>query len=121
MSAYPSFEICRSPVASCTQTALSLPPTEVLSKGNFTTIDYPGANATIAFGNDELGEIVGLYFDADGVGHGFLLSNGTFTSIDPPASVFTIPFYVDPYGRVLGLYADVDGVTHGFLLTKSKE
>jgi hypothetical protein len=40
----------------------------------FTTIDVPGATFTVAMGINPDGEIVGLYFDANFVGHGFLLS-----------------------------------------------
>jgi probable HAF family extracellular repeat protein len=50
-----------------------------LHHGNrFTTIDIPGALATVAFGINARGDIVGGYLDAhDGRGvHGFLLSRG---------------------------------------------
>jgi uncharacterized membrane protein len=45
----------------------------LLSRGRFTTIDFPGALVTNAFGINARGEIVGVYEDATGV-HGFLLS-----------------------------------------------
>ena len=37
----------------------------------FTTIDVPGATATIAFGINNRGQIVGLYADVSGALHGF--------------------------------------------------
>ena len=46
----------------------------LLSRGEFTSIDFPGANFTVAFGITPRGNIVGRYFSADGVGHGYLLS-----------------------------------------------
>src|SRR5947208_3667576 len=50
----------------------------------FSTIDVPGATDTFAFEINSVGEIVGLYFDANGAGHGYLLSKGSFTTIAPP-------------------------------------
>jgi len=44
------------------------------SDGNYTTIDYPGATATRAFGINPEREIVGAYVDSANKTHGFLLS-----------------------------------------------
>jgi hypothetical protein len=45
----------------------------LLSGGEFTSIDFPGASGTVASGINPRGDIVGFYVSA-GVGHGFLLS-----------------------------------------------
>ena len=46
-----------------------------LLRGNdLTTIDFPGASATAAFGINARREMVGHYFDAKGEAHGYLLS-----------------------------------------------
>jgi probable HAF family extracellular repeat protein len=45
----------------------------LLSGGEFTSIDFPGATLTTANGINARGDIVGRYFSADGVQHGFLL------------------------------------------------
>ena len=45
----------------------------VISGGEFTVIDVPGASATAAVGINARGDIVGSYSDANGT-HGFLLS-----------------------------------------------
>ena len=42
--------------------------------GTFSTIDYPGANATAATAINSRGDVVGGWVSADGIGHGFLLS-----------------------------------------------
>jgi uncharacterized membrane protein len=49
----------------------------VYSADNFTSIDIPGATATLTFGINARGDVVGGYFDGhDGHGvHGFLLSH----------------------------------------------
>ncbi len=44
----------------------------LLDGGVFTTIDFPGATATGAFGLDALDRIVGAYIDASGRVHGYL-------------------------------------------------
>ena len=45
----------------------------LLSRGHFTTIDFPGATDTNAFAINARGDIVGVYDDATGL-HGFLLT-----------------------------------------------
>jgi uncharacterized membrane protein len=47
----------------------------LLSHGNFTAIDFPGSHATLAFGINARGDIVGSYHDASGKEHGFLLNH----------------------------------------------
>lgn len=44
----------------------------LLRDGAYTTIDFPGAGNTVAFGINDAGEIVGGYFNPDGHDHGFL-------------------------------------------------
>jgi uncharacterized membrane protein len=44
----------------------------LLSGGLYTTIDFPGANGTAAFGINDSGVIVGCYADPTGSFHGFL-------------------------------------------------
>ena len=51
----------------------------------FSSIDYPGARITEAWGINDSGSIVGLYINATGE-HGFLYQAGMFTSIDYPIS-----------------------------------
>jgi len=61
----------------------------VAAEPTFTTIDVPGSTFTFPFAINPAGEIVGLYFDANDVGHGFLLSNGNFTTIEFQGATFT--------------------------------
>ena len=46
----------------------------LLSDGEFSTIDFPASRATLGFGINASGDIVGSYHDATGKEHGFLLS-----------------------------------------------
>jgi uncharacterized membrane protein len=90
--------------------ALAAPP-------GFTTIDAPGAvNGTIAWGINSHGDIVGIYSDAGGVGHGFLLSSGVFTTIDVPGAGSTTARAISSRGDIVGGY-DKAGVGHGYLLS----
>lgn len=46
----------------------------LLSEGEFTSIDFPGATWTAAFGINARGDIAGAYTDISGQVHGFLLN-----------------------------------------------
>src|SRR5207249_1943198 len=83
----------------------------------FTTIDVPGATGTGAARSNAVGQIVGGYTDASGMGHGFLLNNGTFITIDFPGAVGTTTFGINAAGQIVGSYREA-GSEHGFLLDK---
>jgi uncharacterized membrane protein len=97
-------------------------------KGTFinTTINVPGdddVSGTVAFGINDLGEIVGDYVArrppslADGKRHGFLLSQGTYTTFDPPGSILTVGEGINNDGVIVGAYLDASFNQHGFVLT----
>jgi uncharacterized membrane protein len=44
----------------------------LLSEGLYTTFDFPGSLSTLAFGINSADEVVGPYFDSNGVAHGYL-------------------------------------------------
>src|SRR5262249_52852367 len=44
----------------------------VLSDGAFTQVDVPGASATILTGINARGHTTGIYFDSQGIPHGFI-------------------------------------------------
>ncbi len=81
------------------------------SQGNFTTIDVPNSQGTLASNIDEsTGAVTGSVFE----GHGFLrTSQGTFISFDAAAS--TTPQDVNLFGAVAGNTSSADQVLHGFL------
>ena len=68
-------------------------------------------------GNQQPRPDCGLYFDADGNEHGFVLCNGVYTTIDVPGSTATAVFSINAKGEIVGSYDDADGVTHGFVGT----
>jgi hypothetical protein len=83
-------------------------------------VDYPGSAGTIGLIND-VGEIAGWYWDANGLNHGFVRSpEGKFTSFDAPgagtgAGQGTLPAGINDMGEIAGSYLDADNVYHGFL------
>jgi hypothetical protein len=103
--------------------------------GQTTTFDTPGdpslgANcfSDCPLGLNDWGAITGVYFDANGVGHGFLRNpDGKVGSFDAPgaASVApqapwywmgTLPVSINDEGTITGYYIDANNVSHGFLL-----
>lgn len=83
--------------------------------GRYTTINYPGATFTFGGGGNVWNNIVGLYLDAEGNGHGFLWSNGAYTSFDYPGAAFTDPSGINALGVIVGIYFESSGVEHGFI------
>lgn len=85
---------------------------------NFYTIDFPGASFTAAEGINPGGTVVGLYVDAAGNQHGFLLSEGYF-SIDYPGAIATDARGISPGGDIVGSFTNSPGgppTIHGYLL-----
>src|SRR5437667_7208089 len=69
------------------------------------------ARRTAAGGINPAGDIVGVYTDAVGMQHGFLLSRGQFTTIDVPGTLAgvagtlpTVARGISPSGEIVGQY-----------------
>lgn len=102
----------------------------LLFRGQYTTLDdpnagsFPGGNpqqGTVAAGINELGQIVGYYFDNIGNAHGFLLIGGQYITLnDPNAGTQsvqgTFPLGINAFGQIVGEYVDAQFHMHGFLL-----
>jgi uncharacterized membrane protein len=99
----------------------------ILSKGQFTTIDYPNALYTVFNGMNPSGELPGQYCvdSACQNYHSFILSKkGQFTGFDPPGGLVSWAGPVNPSGAVVGAYCTVTPPTpascHGYLMYKGK-
>jgi hypothetical protein len=105
----------------CTVVRIIQTTDSLLSRGTFTTIDAPNAEAfgTQLSGINPQGDIVGFqdYPTAAFVFHGFLLSDGTFTVFDVPGANSTTPRAVSPSGNIVGTYCITTPTyaCHGFL------
>ncbi len=82
----------------------------------FTSIDFPGATSTSAWGINTQGDIVGGYLAPDKSDHGFLLSGGQYRAIDFPGASATEAFTINPRGDFGGFYT-MAGISHGYLLS----
>lgn len=73
------------------------------SRGQVTIIDYPNSFNTQVSGINDLGQIVGWFYDAAGSYHGFLRDrDGRFTEIDFPGSTFTSLAGINDAGQIIG-------------------
>jgi hypothetical protein len=97
------------------------------ARGRFTTIDLPGARATVVSRINDRGQVVGRYYQAapfrppGSKMRGFLLDRGKVTRIDVPGAAETQATGIDSLGRrVVGEYRDAAGAFHGFLWRKGR-
>jgi len=92
----------------------------VLTGKRFSTLDFPGSQATDPYKINDLGMIVGAFQDGAGLVHGFSYAKGTWTQIDYPASSDTEAYGANSAGDIVGIYDASQPVTHGFLLTSGR-
>lgn len=97
-------------------TALLAAPTVALAQVE--TLDYPGATATFATDINDFGHIVGTYYDANGVSHGFRYDGTNYTPIDYPGADWSEASGINPQGDIVGFYGyNTENFFHGFLRT----
>jgi len=85
----------------------------------FQAIAPPGSPFSWVRGMNNKGDVVGDYFDANWVFHGFLRTHsGTFVTIDPQGGVgcqlCTSAFSINDAGVIAGAFRDSNNVLHGF-------
>jgi probable HAF family extracellular repeat protein len=80
----------------------------------FGRIDFPGAMATIAYGINNSGQIVGIYTDQSGF-HGFLRDDGNFTPIDYRGARSTAVYGINDSGQIVGNFIDGADKSQSFL------
>lgn len=80
---------------------------------DFTTLDAPGATATVASGIDDLGRIVGSFTDASG-NHGFAWDGTTYATLDFPGATTTDAGGINDGGAIAGTYTG-SGKRYGFV------
>ena len=99
-------------------------------RGEFTTIDVPGAALTQPLGVNNEGDIVGAYIEAvddpdpyayydAGRLRGFIMRKGRFTPIDFPGGEGTKVSGINDRGDMVGYY-DTEDRRRGFLLRKGR-
>jgi len=90
--------------------------------GGFTSLAYPGASATQAFGVNDHDEVAGVYTVGSGNNakmHGFTWTPGAgFRTVDDPDGPgATTVNGVNDHGDLVGFYTDSKGNTDGFTAT----
>lgn len=95
---------------------LLIPTRSAAQSFNFSTIDVPcaacpgGVARRTAIGEiNSRGDIVGVYTDAVGMQHGFLLSRGQFTTIDVPGALVGASGMLTTVARGIGPSGDIVG------------
>jgi uncharacterized membrane protein len=97
-----------------------------LSHGTVTTLDFPGASDTYAFGITNSRTVVGYWdlVDASGnvtASHGYMWRDGTFTEWNFPGSVDSALFGINARGDLVGGWdAGVTSPQHGFVCSKGR-
>jgi hypothetical protein len=61
--------------------------------------------------------IAGLYHDAGGTSHGFVVNHGVYTTVDVPGARWTEIDSINAQGQVVGACQDAAGAIHGFVGT----
>src|SRR5438270_147875 len=85
---------------------------------SFTILDVPGSSkaSAVALGINASGQIVGSYYDAAYIHHGFLYDQGCHTTLDVPGSNCTHASGINASGQIVGTYYDAAKRIHGSLL-----
>ncbi|GAC1453989.1 MAG: hypothetical protein PVSMB1_02850 [Gemmatimonadaceae bacterium] len=124
-----SADTIQGPTPSTSSALFERSPNETGSTFTVKTIDVPNALATIAFGINARGDIVGTYVDAAHQQHGFRLRDGDYETIDFRADDGTSARGTDargisPDGEIVGSYSlpnEPAVNAHGYRLTKDGE
>jgi len=87
-------------------------------KSAYSFFSVPGAanNATCPNGINDRGQVVGGYYDASGVAHGFLKDGETYTSFEVPGTGnSTGANQINNKGEIVGGWNDASGNIHGYV------
>jgi len=102
-------------------------PIAAWGQESVTTIDYPGADLTVAFGINPQGDIVGFYHNPGTPStqyHGFFLDRDGFVPIDYPQATSpktsSSALDINSAGDIVGAYKDSVGAEHGYLLRRGR-
>jgi len=86
----------------------------------FTTVNVPGAIATVLGGINKAGVIVGQYEDKQEVVHCFMLVGSKVTTINYPKAVSDGCIHINSAGAIVGFWKSSAGITTGFLYQNGK-
>jgi uncharacterized membrane protein len=78
----------------------------------FTAINVPGAQSTHLWGVNNVGQIVGAFWDGLRY-HGILIDGAALTTLDAPGATYTEALGINDEGQIVGRF--LAGSGHGFL------
>src|SRR5882724_2570932 len=88
--------------------------------GTFTTLDFPGVARTVAFGNNQAGQIVGMFQGPEGRSHGLFYDHILLMVPDPPdTQPHTWATDINDSLQMVGVVHTLTG-RHGFLYADSE-
>ncbi len=103
---------------------------KTFSSYTFRSFDYPGATSTIGKGINDIwggtlintsglvGQIVGGYYDSNGIEHGFFFDAlVAWTTIDYPGQYSGEAEGINSSGQIVGIWLDNNECSHGYLYT----
>ena len=85
----------------------------VLHGSTVLPVQYPNGLPTEAYGVNDWGQVIGVYYTTDGNLHAFEHSifTGSYVSTDVPGSLTTVPLSINDRGETVGYYLTVAGTT----------
>jgi uncharacterized membrane protein len=90
----------------------------------FTDIDVPGSQpgstGFLGLSLNNLGQVVGTYFDDSGNDNGFLYSGGKYVTLNAPGAIDTELFGINDLGQIVGTAAYSNGNVYNFIDTHGK-
>ena len=99
----------------------------VLSNGVLTTLDFPGADQTIAFAINNSRVVVGEWDLLDSLGnvlsaHGFIWKDGTFSEVNVPGAADTSLIGINDEGASVGVWDTgiISSIGHAFLYSNGE-
>ena len=89
----------------------------VWSGGGVSSLNFPGASDTFAFGINNAGIAVGQKIVGGNIG-GFTLQNGVFTALDYPGANLSAAVDINEENQIVGVFNTPDANEHGYFLNK---
>jgi hypothetical protein len=99
----------------CISTKTGLDEAFVYASGKFTAVKFPKSTGTQAYGINDKGDVVGLYFDSSGVQHGFVKKGTKYTSIDVTGDTSTEAWGINNKGQIAVFAIRSAGGYEGFV------
>jgi probable HAF family extracellular repeat protein len=80
----------------------------------------PGSTGFLGLSLNNLGQVVGTYFDDSGNDNGFLYSGGKYVTLNAPGAIDTELFGINDLGQIVGTAAYSNGSVYNFIDTHGK-